>query len=71
MAEAARAAGYKLGFTGESKAATPTTDPRLIGRIGPTVRSPSRAMLQLALGLLVAAHLISVVEGAGKWIPVS
>jgi peptidoglycan/xylan/chitin deacetylase (PgdA/CDA1 family) len=52
VAEAARAAGYALGFTGESVAARPTTNPLLIGRIGPTIRSPSRAALQLALGLL-------------------
>jgi peptidoglycan/xylan/chitin deacetylase (PgdA/CDA1 family) len=52
VAQAARAAGYTLGFTGESKPAAPTTNPFLIGRIGPTIRSPSRAALQLALTLL-------------------
>jgi peptidoglycan/xylan/chitin deacetylase (PgdA/CDA1 family) len=52
VAEAARAAGYRLGFTAGSGAATATSNPFLVGRVGPTIRSPSRAALQLALTLL-------------------
>ena len=51
VAEAARAAGYRLGFIAGSEAAAPATNPFLIGRTGPTIRSPSRAALQLALTL--------------------
>jgi peptidoglycan/xylan/chitin deacetylase (PgdA/CDA1 family) len=56
VAEAARAAGYVYGFTTERRAARPTDNPFLLGRVGPTIRSPGRGALQVVLALLTAGR---------------
>jgi peptidoglycan/xylan/chitin deacetylase (PgdA/CDA1 family) len=52
VGEAARAAGYTRGFVVAPGPARPTTNPFLIGRVGPTIRSPGRGALQIALSLM-------------------
>jgi peptidoglycan/xylan/chitin deacetylase (PgdA/CDA1 family) len=52
VAQAARAAGYTYGFVVGSDPPGPTTNPFLIGRVGPTIRSPGRGALQIALSLM-------------------
>jgi hypothetical protein len=52
VAEAARAAGYVCGFVVAQEPARPTTNPFLIARVGPTIRSARRGALQIALTLL-------------------
>jgi peptidoglycan/xylan/chitin deacetylase (PgdA/CDA1 family) len=52
VAEAAQAAGYRLGFTVVPEPARASTDPFLVPRIGPTIRSSGRGALQIALTLL-------------------
>jgi peptidoglycan/xylan/chitin deacetylase (PgdA/CDA1 family) len=52
VAAAARAAGYRLGFTVTAEAAGPATNRFLVPRIGPTIRSSVRGALQIALTLL-------------------
>ena len=53
VAEAARAAGYRLGFTAARRVARPTDNPFLLGRVGPTIRSSGRGALQIAFALVV------------------
>ncbi len=52
VAAAARAAGYRFGFTAARRAARTTDDPLLLGRVGPTIRSSGRGALQIALALV-------------------
>jgi peptidoglycan/xylan/chitin deacetylase (PgdA/CDA1 family) len=52
VADAARAAGYEAGFAVTTGAARPETNPFLVPRIGPTIRSSGRGALQIALALL-------------------
>jgi peptidoglycan/xylan/chitin deacetylase (PgdA/CDA1 family) len=47
VAEAARAAGYRLGFTTRRSRVTPETDPLLIPRIAPTMAA-GKTVLRLA-----------------------
>jgi peptidoglycan/xylan/chitin deacetylase (PgdA/CDA1 family) len=54
VAAAARAAGFRAGFTTRQVAVTPDTDPLLQGRIGPSLRSVGALPIQLALTLLKA-----------------
>jgi peptidoglycan/xylan/chitin deacetylase (PgdA/CDA1 family) len=49
VAEAARAAGYRFGFAVVPEAVRPATDPLLVPRVGPTIRSSGRGALQIAL----------------------
>jgi peptidoglycan/xylan/chitin deacetylase (PgdA/CDA1 family) len=52
VAQAARDAGYTQGFVVAPEPAGPATNPFLIGRVGPTIRSPGRGALQIALSLM-------------------
>jgi peptidoglycan/xylan/chitin deacetylase (PgdA/CDA1 family) len=52
VARAARAAGYTHGFVVGPDPARPTTNPFLIGRVGPSIRSPGRGALQIALSIM-------------------
>jgi peptidoglycan/xylan/chitin deacetylase (PgdA/CDA1 family) len=52
VAQAARAAGYAKGFVVGPEPAGAGTNPFLIGRVGPTIRSPGRGALQIALSLM-------------------
>ena len=48
VAEAARDAGFVYGFTTRSEPVTPTSDPLLLGRVIPSLRSVGHFALQLA-----------------------
>jgi peptidoglycan/xylan/chitin deacetylase (PgdA/CDA1 family) len=48
VAEAARAAGFRAGFTTRHEAVTPRTDPLLQGRVGPSFHSAGALALELA-----------------------
>jgi peptidoglycan/xylan/chitin deacetylase (PgdA/CDA1 family) len=52
VADAAREAGYTAGFTTEHVAVTPSVDPLLQGRVGPSLRSVGALAIELALTLL-------------------
>lgn len=52
VADAARAAGFTSGFTTEHLPVTPTSDPLLQGRVGPSLRSVGTLAIELALTLL-------------------
>lgn len=51
VADAARSAGFRAGFTTRHIAVTPSDDPLLQGRIGPSLRSVGALSLQLAHAL--------------------
>jgi peptidoglycan/xylan/chitin deacetylase (PgdA/CDA1 family) len=50
-AAAARSAGYVAAFTGRAEVITESTDPHLVGRLQPNVRSVGRLALHLARAL--------------------
>ena len=52
VADAARAAGFRAGFTIVERAIVPGTDPLLQGRISPSLRSVGHLAVQVALALL-------------------
>jgi peptidoglycan/xylan/chitin deacetylase (PgdA/CDA1 family) len=52
VAAAAREAGFRCGFTSRPRAATPESDPLLLGRVAPSLRSTGHFALQLARCLL-------------------
>ena len=52
VADAARAAGYRFGFTTEAGAITPSCDPMLLGRLTTSASSSAKLSLQVALRLL-------------------
>jgi peptidoglycan/xylan/chitin deacetylase (PgdA/CDA1 family) len=51
VAAAARKAGFRAGFTTQDVAVTPSVDPLLQGRVGPSLRSVGALAIQLALAL--------------------
>jgi hypothetical protein len=51
VADAARSAGYRLGFTTERRALGPHTDPLLIGRFQPSYASPGHTAMELVRAL--------------------
>jgi peptidoglycan/xylan/chitin deacetylase (PgdA/CDA1 family) len=55
VAEAARAAGYTIGFSGAPEPVRPTSDPLLLGRFNPSYRSVGHLAVQLARALLRGA----------------
>ena len=52
VADAARRAGFRLGFTGVTCAASPEADPLLIGRVHAAAPSPGAFALALVRGLV-------------------
>jgi peptidoglycan/xylan/chitin deacetylase (PgdA/CDA1 family) len=52
VASAARAAGFRVGFTTKEAAVRPSSNPLLLGRINPSYRSLGHFALQLVLTLL-------------------
>jgi peptidoglycan/xylan/chitin deacetylase (PgdA/CDA1 family) len=52
VAAAARAAGFRAGFTTRHDPITPRSDPLLLGRVGPSRRSAGALALELAFTLL-------------------
>jgi peptidoglycan/xylan/chitin deacetylase (PgdA/CDA1 family) len=52
VADAARASGFKAGFTTRHVAVTPRSDALLLGRVGPSLRSVGALALELAVTLL-------------------
>lgn len=56
VAEATRAAGFRLGVTGSNEPVLPSTDPLLLGRVEPSHASDARFASQLARLLLLADH---------------
>jgi peptidoglycan/xylan/chitin deacetylase (PgdA/CDA1 family) len=56
VAAAAKATGYRAGFTMDPEAITPATDPLLMGRVEPTYGTTSRWALELLLVLLRGAR---------------
>ncbi len=55
VAQAAAAAGFSAGYTGQSEPVTETTDPLLLGRLEPSFRSRGHFALKLAHALLGSA----------------
>ncbi|MDH4345146.1 MAG: polysaccharide deacetylase family protein [Thermoleophilia bacterium] len=56
VAAAAREAGFLAGFTTQEVAVTPGSDPLLLGRVGPSLRSAGALSIQLALALLTSGN---------------
>jgi peptidoglycan/xylan/chitin deacetylase (PgdA/CDA1 family) len=56
VADAARAAGFRLGFTGRYEPVVPTTDPLLLGRIEPSPEAGVQFGLQVVRALLKRVH---------------
>jgi peptidoglycan/xylan/chitin deacetylase (PgdA/CDA1 family) len=52
VAAAARAAGFRAGYTTRRVPVTPSSDPLLLGRIGPSLRSVGALALELAMTLV-------------------
>jgi peptidoglycan/xylan/chitin deacetylase (PgdA/CDA1 family) len=57
VAEAARAAGYRVGFSGVPEPVQPTSDPLLLGRFNPSYRSVGHLAVQLARALVRGAFV--------------
>jgi peptidoglycan/xylan/chitin deacetylase (PgdA/CDA1 family) len=55
-ANAARQAGFEIGFTGERQAVGPESDPLLLGRLGPSYRSIGHFALQIAWMLIAGSR---------------
>lgn len=56
VANAAREAGFEIGFTGERRAVGPESDPLLLGRLGPSYRSVGHFALRVAWTLIVGSR---------------
>jgi peptidoglycan/xylan/chitin deacetylase (PgdA/CDA1 family) len=56
VADAARAAGFRLGFTGRYEPVAPTSDPLLLGRIEPSPEAGVHFGLQVVRALLKRGH---------------
>jgi peptidoglycan/xylan/chitin deacetylase (PgdA/CDA1 family) len=52
VAQAARSAGFELGFTGQPEPVTPSADPLLLGRLSPSYASVGELALEIAWALL-------------------
>ena len=55
VALAARAAGFEVGFTGQSEPVTPSADPLLLGRVSPSYDSVGELAFDIAWALLRAS----------------
>jgi peptidoglycan/xylan/chitin deacetylase (PgdA/CDA1 family) len=54
VAEAARRAGFEVGFTGRNESVRPSADPLLLGRVEPSFRSARHLETQLARAVITA-----------------
>jgi peptidoglycan/xylan/chitin deacetylase (PgdA/CDA1 family) len=56
VANAAREAGFEIGFTGQGQAVGPESDPLLLGRLGPSYRSVGHFALRVAWTLIARSR---------------